>query len=157
VYVKIINLIPFSISYEIDTIGIVSSSVAMGYVIGRFLRTQYFIKVLDLLKIQETGNKYLWTDLMDNNYAIKVRVVYENITYEGMLHYYESHEKKPQIALAAYSIIFSPNSREDYTDDSTKLVILDTTNAKEINIIYNGNSIKCNDLQNLCYWSKHTP
>ena len=39
---------------------------------------------------------------------------------------------------------------KDYTKDSTKVIVLDTSKAKCVEVIYNKDSRMCDDLENLC-------
>ena len=48
---KIANLIPFSISYEIDIIGIVLSALILAYGLAMISRSGKIMKILDFLKI----------------------------------------------------------------------------------------------------------
>lgn len=151
IYCKIAYLIPISISYEVDTALIVLSSLVIGYISGRIIRCKYTPQVLDFLKIRDTGNLYLWDDMMDNYNPMKVIISYDNIIYEGLLHNYESYSNEPHIALGAY-IVKNKDGKiiGDFSNDNTRVIILDTSNATSIDIIYSECSEQCKDLQYLC-------
>lgn len=151
IYCKIAYLIPISISYEIDTALIILSALVIGYISGRIIRCKYTMKVLDLLKIRDTGNLFLWDDMMDNDNPMKVIISYDNIIYEGLLHNYESYSNEPHIALGAY-IMKNKDSKiiSDFSNDNTRVIILDTSNATSVDIIYSEYSEQCKDLQDLC-------
>lgn len=155
VYNIIANIIPVSFTDEIDNILIISSAAVLAYLTGRFLRTDHAVWVLNFLKIRDTGNLYFWDDLMDNNYPMKAVITYEEYIYEGMVHIYESYSNSPHIVLAAYQIK-SPDGTvsKDYSDDTTKISILDASNAKNVTIIYYKDSPICIDLKNLCDFNK---
>lgn len=95
-------MIPFSISYEVDMVGIALCSVVMAYLLGLLATGNRRIPLLDKLHIMETGNLYLWDDLMDNTgKPMRIKVEYDSITYDGMLHLFESYSNTPLIALVA--------------------------------------------------------
>lgn len=155
VYNIVANLIPFSCTKETDNILIIISAVVSAYCIGRFSRTEYALKILNFLKIRDTGNLYFWDDLMDNDYPMKAVIIYDDYVYEGMVHLYESYSNNPHIVLAAYQIKNSDGTlKKDYSDDMTKIIILDISYAKNVTIIYYANSPLCIDLKNLCDFNK---
>lgn len=151
VFWSIAYIIPFSISYEIDAIGIVLSALVLGYIFGRIIRSKQVIKLLDLLKIRDTGNKYFWDDLMDDTYAMKAKISYENMIYEGMLHNYESYSNDPHIVLGAYVIKNSEGKAvKNYSEDNSRIIILNISNAISVEVIYDKESKECCDLKYLC-------
>ena len=103
-------LIPFTITYEIDIIGIAVSSIILACILGKIITSNKIIPLLDKLKIRDTFNTYMWDDLMDMEYPMKVRVKYASTEYIGMLHTFESYSNSPHITLASYSIIECFNS-----------------------------------------------
>ncbi len=151
IYCNIAYLIPYSISYTVDNILIVLSALIFGYIFAILLRQKKIIYILDKLKIRDTGNMYLWDDLMDNDYPMKISIGYEDRIYEGMIHNYESYSNNPHVAIASY--IIKDNNRnivEDFSDDNTKIVILNTDTAKYICFEYAPNSSESKDLKDLC-------
>lgn len=151
IYCKIASLIPIHISDKIDTICIVVSALILAYIFARIFRCKYLIYVLDFLKIRDTGNVYYWDDLMDNDYPMKVKVSYNENVYEGMLHNYESYSDEPHIVLTSYIVKDkSDNVLNDFRDDNTKIIILDTSKAEKVEVIYAKNSTICKDLRELC-------
>lgn len=148
-------MIPIHISYNIDTIFIILFSVVLGYLFARMFKNIYIIKILDILKIRDTGNKYYWDDLLDENYPMEAKITIDNIIYEGMIHNYESYSNDPHIVLSSYVIKNEYKILEDYTFDNTKIIILDTSKASNVEISYDKNSAICNDLKNLCDYHTH--
>ena len=154
-FCEIAYRIPLSISYEIDNIFIILSAVVCAYVLGRFLRTRYVTKILDFLKIRDTGNFYFWDDLMDNDYPMKVSISFKNREYEGLLHNYESYSNEPHIVLAAYLVKDNKGKiLEDYSEDNTRIIILKTSDAENVEIIYYEDSFECMDIKSLCECKK---
>ena len=138
IYCNIAYLIPISISYEIDILCIIFSSIIVAYLFAIILQKNFINKLLDFFKIRNTGNTYYWDDLMDNVYPMKVSVLLCDKTYEGMIHSYESESNSPHIILAAYLIKdLMGNIVENHSNDDTKVIILDTNSIKKwkLNII----------------------
>lgn len=151
IYCKLASFIPFSISYEVDTIIIIVSALVMGYLIAKALRCKYIIEILDFLKIRDTGNLYFWDDIMDDKYPMKLSIEYNNVTYNGMLHNYESYSNDPHIVLCSYvAKDQNDNIIEDFSNDNTRIIMLDSAKASKINVIYYKDSDECVDLQKLC-------
>ena len=92
---------------------------------AKMLQNKWIIKVFDFLKIRDTGNLYYWDDLMDNDYPMKARILFENNIYEGMIHNYESYSNEPCITLASY-VIKNLNDKviSDFSSDNTRVIIL---------------------------------
>lgn len=151
IYCKLASFIPISISYEVDTICIIVSALVTGYLIAKALTCKYIINILDFLRIRDTGNLYFWDDIMDDKYPMKLCIEYNDITYEGMLHNYESYSNDPHIVLCSY-VAKDQNNHiiEDFSNDNTKIIILDTAKATKLNVIYYQDSDECIDLQKLC-------
>lgn len=151
IYYKIVNLIPIHVSNDIDNIMIIISSLISAYLLARIFTSKYWISIFDLLKIRDTGNTYYWDDLMDNNYPMKIKVTYDNFLYEGMLHNFQSYSNEPHIVLASYIVKNEYGDiLDDFTNNDTKLIVLDTAKANNVEIIYANKSEICKDLNNLC-------
>lgn len=150
IYCHIAYIIPFSISYQIDTALIVVSALIMGYTIAKLSKSKCMIHILDYLKIRDTGNVYLWDDIMDDDYPMKAIVSYDDTVYEGIIHNYESYSNAPHVALGSY-IVKDSNGiiKSDYSEDNTRIIILDTSKALNVEILYCKNSKECDDLLNL--------
>lgn len=70
IIVNIVNMIPFSISYSVDSIGIAFAGAVSGFVFGKIYHGRLFDRIVQLFHIRSTPNKYIWTDLMDMDYPI---------------------------------------------------------------------------------------
>lgn len=147
---NILHLIPISISFAIDTLGMIVTAIVLGYIFARALRTKKFIYLLDLLKIHDTPNVYYWDSIMDDDFPMKVIIGYEKCTYEGIIHNYESYSNSPHMVLAAYVL---KNEKGDIKEDNSKkdniIIVLDTASAKYVKVIYDTKSEECTDIQNL--------
>ncbi|MBR1691874.1 MAG: hypothetical protein IJ711_03750 [Lachnospiraceae bacterium] len=92
---------------------------------------------------------------MDNNYPMKVRVSYKDVIYEGMLHNYESYSNEPHIVMASYIIKdLDYNVISDFSDDNTKVIVLNTSDATKVEILYFKDSEMCEDLKELCSFNR---
>ena len=151
IYCEIAYRIPVSISYEVDHIGIVLSSMCIGYLAGRFVRSKVWLSILDFLKIRDTFNVYYWDDLMPNDCAMKVYVYFSEKIYEGMLHSYESYSNDPHLVLCSFLVKdMDKNVIEDFSNDCTRVVILDTSKAEAVYVEYGEKSSECRDIERLC-------
>jgi hypothetical protein len=153
VYCSIMRIIPFSISETVDNVCIVLSAIICAYCFARIVQNKkIMLPILDKLNIRETGNLYLWDDLVDNDYPMRVIVTYEDAIYDGMLHIFESYSNVPHIVLGAY-VIKDAHGRQiiyDRSEDSTSLIVLDISKAKDVEIVYHKDSVECVDIKNLC-------
>lgn len=156
IYCKIANMIPISFGEKVDNVFIVLSALIVSYLIAILLRSRKVIySILDKLKIRDTGNLYIWDDLMDNDYPMLVCITYNDKSYTGIVHNFESYSNTPQVVLASYIIKDSfGNIICDYTDDITKVIILNTNNAKSVEIYYHHDSNECLDIKTLCDFNK---
>lgn len=151
IYCKIAAMIPITISYNVDNVCIVISALLFGYVFGRIIKNKKIIEILDFLQIRDTGNKYYWDDILDNQYPMKIKISYDDFIYEGMLHNYESYSNEPHIVLASYMIMDKKNNILcDFRNVDTKIIILDTSKANKTEVIYSTHSEICKDIKHLC-------
>lgn len=131
------------------------SALFLSYLFAILLRQKKIVYILDFLKIRDTGNIYLWDDLMDNKYPMKAGISYEDKIYEGIIHNYQSYSNDPHIVLASYVIKdIQDNIIEDFSEDETKIVVLNTGDSKSICIEYYHDSDECKDLRSLCTFNK---
>lgn len=155
IYCNIAYKIPCTISYEIDSVVIVLSSLCLGYASGILLRGKKIVYILDFLKIRDTGNVYLWDDLMDNDYPMKACVKYDDKIYEGMIHNYESYTNSPHIVLCSYVVKdVEGHIVENFLKDETKVVVLNIDDSKVVCIEYYHDSQECKDLRSLCVFNE---
>lgn len=111
--------------------------------------------MLDILHIHETGNAYYWDDIIDDVYPTRIRVTFDNYIYEGMIQYYESRSNSPHIVLSSYKIMKSNNvTISDFSENNSKIIILDTSRASHVEISYMNESHMRDDLKCLCSCNK---
>lgn len=90
---------------------------------------------------------------MDNLYPMKAIIKYEDVKYEGMIYNFESYSNSPHVALSSYKI--SKNGTvDDCTNIENKIIILDTSSATSVEILYDKRSYMCEDLKALCESNK---
>lgn len=155
VYCNIAYCIPISINYYVDQVLIILSSVVVSFFLGRFVAGRKYMKLFNKLRIRNSFNTYMWDDLMDQTEPMKITITYDTSQYEGMLYYFESYSNSPHITLASYIVRdFNKLTTKDYTDDHTKVVILDSSTAKCIEIIYGKNSTECQTIKDFCDYHK---
>ena len=137
VYYKVANLIPFSINEHVDNLGIILSSIIVAYILGRITLSPLTLKLFDFLKIRNTVNSYLWDDLMDIEYPIEAIITFEKESYRGYVHLFENYNNSPKVVLALYCVYDNNGETiEDFSEDATRVIILDTSAAKHVQIIY---------------------
>ena len=84
VIVKIMNMIPFTVSYEIDCIGIIFTGILSGYILGQLYSRNCFDKIFEKLKIRSTLNKDIWNDIIDMDYPLFLVITLDNdMVYKG--------------------------------------------------------------------------
>lgn len=156
IYCNIAKLIPISLSYELDSVMLVISALLLGYLLAMAVRSKkIFFKMLDILHIHETGNAYYWDDIIDDVYPTRIRVTFDNYIYEGMIQYYESRSNSPHIVLSSYKIMKSNNvTISDFSENNSKIIILDTSRASHVEISYMNESHMRDDLKCLCSCNK---
>ncbi len=148
VYYNICAILPFSINPILDDIGILLSGIIIAYLFGKCVTGTKIIPILDKLKIRDTFNKYLWDDLLDQTYSMKAIVNIDNCFYSGYIHYTESYTNTPHIALCLYTCKDNQgNIISDCSDDYTKVIVLDTSKAKSVEILYDVNSPIVKDIR----------
>lgn len=151
IYCNIAYCIPISINYYIDHILIILSSIVVSFYLGRFIASKKYMKLFDIIGIRNSFNTYMWDDLMDQSEPMKIIITYDTIQYEGMVHNFESYSNSPHITLASYITRDKNNIIiKDYTDDNTKIIVLDSSTAKSVEIIYSKNSSECQMIEELC-------
>lgn len=92
---------------------------------------------------------------MDDNYPMKVVVSYEKNIYEGIIHNYESCSNEPHIVLGSYILKDADgNIVNDYSDDNTRITILNISNSVSVDVLYYKDSDECKDLEDLCQFHK---
>lgn len=141
IIVKTMNMIPVTISYSVDCIGIVITGIVIGYVFGRVYYNKKFYRILELLKIRSTPNKYIWTDLMDHDYPTYAVIEMKNgISYYGYIYLIEGYVSKPQLTLVSHKKIYPDGTIEKREKEDNTVIIIDSGNAETIILYYDDES-----------------
>lgn len=148
VYCQLLFLVPIRFNHYVNIIGAVIGSIVLAYLLGRLYISTFTLKTMRALKLYDTGNTYMWDDLMDKEYAIKVIVEYDDRIYNGFLNSYESYSNSPHLALCLYAVSdLHGKIIEDHTDDTRQVIVLDSSTAKNVVIRYDKESKVCDDIK----------
>lgn len=133
----------------------VLTSIIIGYFVGKISISRKITPILDRLGILDTGNIFLWDDLMDKKYPMKICITCDDSKYEGIAHNIESYSNSPHIALSSY-IIYDKDGKiiENHSKNNRRVIIIDTAASKKVEIIYDKDSDECKDIQLLCDYNK---
>lgn len=144
IYCQILFLIPIRFNQYINNVGAVVFAIIFGYLLGKFCTSKYIDRLLPFLQIRDSLNDYILDDLMDQQYAMRATIEYEDKIYSGYVHKYESYSNSPHIVLCLYKICdLNKKVLEDETKNITQTIILDTSTAKSVVIKYYKESEKC--------------
>lgn len=151
VYCNIAYCIPVSINYYMDHVLIIISSAIVSFYLGHFVINKKYMNFFDKIGIRNSFNNYIWDDLMDQSKPMKIIITYNNFQYEGMFYNFESYTNSPHITLASY-IVRDTNELiiKNYADDPTRVIVLDSSAAKSVEIIYSKDSTECNMINRFC-------
>lgn len=139
---SIFALIPFSFGYYIDIVGMSISSAAVGFLSAKLLEANFICDIIDKLKIRHTKFKYMWQNIADPDLAIFIDVTNPdtNIRYFGQLVVYEEFERFPIIQICKYINWNGDTLLNDFSEDPTRTVLIDTSKYTEIDITYQKSS-----------------
>ncbi len=140
------DMVP-SINYAIDVIGMIITTIAISTIFAKVYSSKLFDKVLKTIGVHRTQNKYLWKDIEDPDYRTIVDAINPetNEAYHGVVVLYEEFKEHPQIVLSYYKYYEDWHTGKtcfDFSDDPSKIVIVDTLQFSRINIVYDENSLK---------------
>ncbi len=139
-------LIPFSVNYIVDIVGMIILTIFLSAGISKIYSNRKIDEVLQKIGIHRTRNKYLWKDIEDPDYRMVVDAMNPDTQelYHGVVIYYEEFMKHPQLVLNHYKYWenFHKEPIMDYTNDPSKVVIVDTNQFSRITISYDSNSKK---------------
>lgn len=143
IYKLFTGMIPINISYTVDSCSIIVSGIILSYLFARLCLSGKLAKLFTILKIHRTNNQIIWTDLIDNEYAMMLSVeMQDNKKYIGFLGISEEFNQKPMISLYGYKVIDIEKNITlvDNSRTANKIIVLDLGKALNIEIIYNKQS-----------------
>lgn len=139
-------LIPFSINYAVDIIGMIITTILLAGIMSKLYSSRKVDNVLRCIGIHRTRNKYIWKDIEDPDYIMIADVINPDTkeAYHGLVIYYEEFERHPQIVLNHYQYLenWHDNPTMDFSDDPSKVVLIDTNQFSRIAISYDKKSKK---------------
>ena len=146
------TIIPFSINYTVDIIGMIITTIIIAGIFAKIYSSKCLDKFLRLIGVHRTRNKYIWKDIEDPDYIINADVINPDTheAYHGVIIYYEEFERNPQIVLNHYQYWEDWHNDEptmDFTNDPSKIVLVDTTQFSRITISYDENSSKIKQIE----------
>ena len=108
----VMKLIPINISPEIDIIGIIFTSMFLGFTCAKVYGSNIFNKLLyDVFKINATTDSYIWDTIINNNYPVLIEIVtQDNHVIAGFPDLVESHTDDPHIMIANFKIYDESNN-----------------------------------------------
>lgn len=104
IYFMIWQLLPISINKYIETVMIMFFAGVTAYIAGKIISSPYIVNVLEKLHICDTGNYYIWQDLIDKEHSVKATITYEKKIYSGKVHLIENYNNAPHIVLCLYTV-----------------------------------------------------
>lgn len=140
------SIIPFSINYAVDRIGMIIFTIIVALISGRIYSDERIDKLFRKLKIYRTRNAFIWQDLQDKDFATFVKVVNPetNEAYYGALKYFEDFERQPQIVLWKFKYWkdVDKDVTLDFSNDNHCMTLVDTSKFSQVYFVYNCNSEK---------------
>lgn len=120
-------------------IGIILFTVLTAYLSGKIVTSSWIKTFLLKIKIERTPNKNIWDDIIQENTWLYVHIKDKDYAYLGLLQYVEENCSNPKVVLSNYKLITmsTAETKKDYSNDSNKKILLDTSNIEVIEIIYN--------------------
>ncbi len=150
VIVNIMNLIPFTISYQADCVGIIITSVIASFLFSKFYMSDLLYRILKRLHIYTTTKDHFWMNFVDFDYPSYVKIqMKDNTIYSGYYYFMEGYDRQPLISLAAYRQVNPNGDIENHQTDETSVILLDTKDAKSVQFVYYDRSRKCVDIKDL--------
>ena len=121
------------------------ASVVSAYFVGILYNSKVFEIVLDLLKINRTVNKDIWDDIIDRMYSTFAKIQMKSgKIYFGKIRVTEENNRSPYIIIYEYQVINEEGDiLSDYTNDRKYQMLIDTSEADTIEIMYDGRSRFC--------------
>lgn len=148
VYCNLAYSIPITINRYIDNALILITAIIMAYMLARFYRSEHKVELFDFLKIPDTGNEYMWDDLLDDTWPMRISIIYNEYTYDGFLHATQSYSYSPQVAVALYKVTDKKGRIiKNYSDDERRIMIFDVSKADYIELVYDEESRIASDIR----------
>lgn len=143
----IMKLIPINISPEIDTIGVVATSLIIGFLCAKIYQSNIFNKFLfNVCKINATTDSYIWDTIIKNDYPVLIKIItQDNLQIIGFPDLVEEYTDDPHITIANYKIYNEVDNCLKESKESETL-FFDLKNAKYYEFKFHKNDPKRNEL-----------
>lgn len=147
-----ISIIPFRTKVEaVDISAFILICIILGYIIGRIYYSDFFSNLLVKLKIRSTPQSSIWGTITKGEDSLWAEIGFKNINlkYYGIAHIIEEGQRFPQIALYGYLKGYyesdlkgsSDEALEDFSEDMSKFVLLNTEKADYIEFVSTNQSL----------------
>lgn len=111
-------------------------SLVLGILCGGITSSKKFNNLLRFVHIQRTANDNIWTDVIQPNTFLKIRMK-DNTFYTGLCHYVETYQREPIIVLSRYKYFDADGEMEyDCFDDKNYFIMINSKDFERIEIIY---------------------
>lgn len=147
----IMNLIPFSISYTFDVLGISVISVCLGLIFGKIVISNLFSRILyNIFHIRQSPDLYIWDTIVNTNHTTMIEVVTnDDMHVKGFPDMVEGFTDNPHITLANYTIYDKDGNIIEKSNVNTT-ILFDLSKVKYYKFHYHKDSDKMPDLKELC-------
>ncbi len=126
-----------------DNIVFISSVTLLAFCASKIFDSVFFRNIFKKIKINRTFNKNIWHDIMDKEHTVWADIRSKTLKrhYYGEIVLIEDFEKYPRIVLSKYTIYDKDNEViEDYDNDPTKRIFIDTSLYDDIRLTYHKDS-----------------
>lgn len=126
-----------------DNIVFISSVTLLAFCASKIFDSVFFRNIFKKIKINRTFNKNIWHDIMDKEHTVWADIRSKTLKrhYYGEIVLIEDFEKYPRIVLSRYTIYDKDNEViEDYDNDPTKRIFIDTSLYDDIRLTYHKDS-----------------
>lgn len=126
-----------------DNIVFISSVTLLAFCASKIFDSVFFRNIFKKIKINRTFNKNIWHDIMDKEHTVWADIRSKTLKrhYYGEIVLIEDFEKYPRILLSRYTIYDKDNEViEDYDNDPTKRIFIDTSLYDDIRLTYHKDS-----------------
>lgn len=146
IFKSIFDLIPIPLNEVVINIIAMAVVILLGYAAARTINSEKFAAICIKLRIQQTPNIYPWHEVGDKGRSVWVRFTdNDGLIYQGILINTETYQRFPVIKLSYYGVYKDGELYEDYSNDPTKVLVVDTSKYSNIRLIYQEDSIRVKD------------
>lgn len=142
---NIVCIIPIRTgNYYLNIAGFLAICIFVAYSFGKIYISDSFRSILKVFGVSRTIHPYIWNDIEDQHKSLWVKVTFkvQNEQYLGILTTTEDFQRMPLIVLTRYTKSnLSGEIIADYTNDKTRRIVLDSSKADTVELIYDKDSV----------------